>query len=373
MMIEVLLMFSATALCVIALIAVINALTFPRLCAASGEVMPFVSVLIPARNEAAVIATTIRALLAQDYPHFEIILLDDNSSDGTGEIARAAANDDPRVRVINGDPLPAGWFGKNWACQQLSRAARGDVLVFTDADVQWTPRALSALIAHMEQHNADLLTVWSTQITITWGERLIVPLMAWVILGYLPAPAVHHTPFEALAAANGQCLAFRRAAYDRVGGHEAVRAAIIEDITFARLIKRAGLRLRMADGAGLIACRMYDGWRAVRDGYAKNIMAGYGGVIALLLATVFHWLILIVPPVWLALGWIAPSPWYPALPLALTLLAISIRALTAAITRQRLIDALLLPISALLMTVIAFRAWVWHVRGAPMWKGRALK
>jgi chlorobactene glucosyltransferase len=368
----------APPLTVILLTAALNAITFPRLrkTKLTPPSPPYVSVLIPARDEADVIAYTVKSLLAQQYPAFEIILLDDNSTDGTGEIARAAAGGDSRLHVIAGQPLLPGWLGKNWACHQLAGAARGEILLFTDADVNWKPGALSALIHHLTRTSADLLTAWSTQTTITWGERLIVPLIALVILGYLPAFLVHWTPFPALAAANGQCLAFRRKAYDRIGGHISARSRIVEDIVLARRIKAAGLRLRMADGAGLITCRMYRSWRGVRDGFAKNIIAGYGGrAIFLLLATAFHWLIFLVPPLWLIGGGLLPAdPLYPLVPFLLTGAGLLIRAITAVATRQRVRDAIFMPISALLMTRIAAQALYWQLRyGGVHWKGRIIK
>lgn len=368
-------LFAASALVVIALIAILNTLTFPRLrCAPSTQPLPRVSVLIPARNEAAVIGATVRALLGQRGIEFELIILDDHSSDGTGAAALAAAAGDPRLRVLDGADLPAGWLGKNWACHQLAGAASAPILIFTDADVRWEPGALAALAAELERSRADLLTVWPTQTTITWGERLVVPLMALVILGYLPAPLVHRTRWPAFAAANGQCLAFRRAAYTAVGGHAAVRGSIIEDIALARRVKAHGLRLRMVDGAGLIGCRMYTDWPSVRDGFAKNILAGYGGRVSfLLLAAVFHWSIFLLPPAWLVAGAFVPFAGWPLAPLLLTALGLAIRALTAAVTRQRPLDALLMPLSVLLMTVIAAQAIWWQWRyGGPRWKGRTI-
>lgn len=365
----------AAALIVMALTAILNVFTFPKLTAPrSRGNRGTVYVLIPARDEAAVIGETVRGLLAQDIPKLQIILLDDNSSDGTADIALEAAAGDPRLRVIIGLPPPEGWAGKNWACHQLAQAASEngspeDVLIFTDADVGWGAGALAALLDEMEWTRADLLTVWPTQITVTMGERLVVPLMAFVILAYLPVLLVHHTPWAAFAAGCGQCLAFRRAAYEAIGGHAADRATIIEDIVMARRIKSAGLRLRMADGAGLIACRMYTRWAGVRDGYAKNIIAGYGGrVLFLGLATAFHWLVFLAPWLWLIFG-LLPA-W---LVLALIALGIGARALTAVFTRQRVHDALLMPVSVLLMTVIAARAVWWQVRyGGPQWKGRTI-
>ena len=204
----------------------------------------------------------------------------------------------------------------------------------------------------MQASRADLLTVWPTQVTETWAERLVVPLMALVVGAYLPILFTHHTPWTAFAAANGQRLAVRRPSYDSLGGHERVRGEIVEDIRFARLTKRAGLRLRMAEGNGLVSCRMYDGWPQVRDGYAKNILAGYGNhVWALLLATAFHWLIFLMPLGWLLWALISGGPILT--PLLLVALGLLVRAITAYSSRQRPQDALLMPVSVLLMTMIA--------------------
>jgi chlorobactene glucosyltransferase len=329
-----------------------------------------ISVCIPMRNEAPGIARTVRAWCAQTHSNFELLLLDDESTDGTHAAALAAAAGDARVRVLAGLRLPAGWLGKNWACQQLADAAQGSILVFTDADVTWEPPALAALASTLQSLNADLLTVWPTQQTDTWAERLLVPLMALAVLAYLPLPAVHHLPWPVFAAANGQCLAFRRSAYLRSGGHAAMRANIVEDMGFAHAIKRGGLQLRMADGNGLLRTRMYTGWSAVRDGFAKNIRAGHGGTAALLLSTLLHWALFVLPALWLLLGWLAPLPGYPLLALLLSGLGIGVRALTAAFSRQRVWDALLMPLSALLMTVVALRALQWHWRGGAKWKGR---
>lgn len=359
----------ALSLVILWLTAALNLLTFPSLRTATptGPVGR-VSLLVPARNEARVIGRTVTTLLNQAYPDLEVIVLDDDSADNTAALARAAAAGDPRLRVIPGEPLPPGWLGKNWACHQLSRAATGDVLIFTDADVTWERGALNALLAHLRATNADLLTVWPRQETVTWGERLVIPTVALVVLAYLPLVAVHHLPWSIFAAANGQCLAFRRDAYAAAGGHAAVRADIVEDIALARRIKRAGRRLRMAAGGALLHCRMYHSWPEVRDGLAKNIVAGHGGRIMLLLSTAFHWLVFAGPWLWLALGW--HSRGWPGVPLALGGAGVLLRAATAAKTGQRVLDAALMPVTVVLMTRIAAQALWWQARGTAQWKGR---
>lgn len=358
--------FVTIALLGMAVISLLNALTYPRLRPGRPGQTPLVSVLIPARNEAAHIERTLRMLRAQDYPNFEIVVLDDASSDGTAQVVRRASDSDPRLLLLPGLPLPPGWLGKAWACQQLFQHARGDLLLFTDADVRWHSGALQAVVRQFQESRAHLLAVFPTQETVTWGERLIVPLMGMAILGYLPILAAHHIPWASFAAANGQCLLFDRAAYVRIGGHESVKTSLIEDVSLARLIKRNGLRLRLTDGAGLISNRMYGNWREVRDGFAKNIIAGHGNLFFLFLSTLFHWLVFILPWAWLFVN--ARS----ALPLVL--LGVCVRALTAALTRQRLADSLLMPLSVTLMTIIALRAAYWQIRfGGPQWRGRTVE
>jgi chlorobactene glucosyltransferase len=349
-----------------ALTAILNAFTFPRLRKSkSPNPTPQISVLIPMRNEAAVIAETVRSWLSQDYPNFEILILDDNSTDDSAKIAREAAAGDCRLTIVQGSELPAGWLGKPWACQQLAERARGSYLLFTDADVRWGPGALSALVGEAQRTNADLLTVWPTQISLTWAERLVVPLMALTIQAYLPILAVHHLPWAIFAHAMGQCLLFKREAYQAIGGHQAVKTAIVDDMAFAYAIKRRRLRLRAADANGLIKTRMYQNWNQVRDGFAKNILAGHANSLAFLFfSTVFHWWMFVLP--WI----LAPGNWRLAL---FGLMGILTRALTAASTRQRVVDSALMPLSVGLMTVIAAQAIRWHWRGGPHWKGRQLK
>ena len=368
-----LLIVISIALAGMALILLSNWWAFPRLrdsTASVGEVKA--SLLIPARNEAGVIGATIEGLLLQTYTDFELLILDDHSDDGTACAAKAAAKGDTRLTVLEGRAIPPGWLAKSWACQQLAAQATGEILVFSDADVGWSSGALVALLDEIERSGADMLAVMPTQRAVSWAERLCVPLMAMAIHAYLPVVAVHRTPFRLLAAANGQCLAFKRAAYERLGGHTVVRDNIVEDVGLARRVKGMGLRLRMVEADGLISCRMYCDWRSVREGYAKNILAGFGGSAGLIAGTVFHWLIFLVPWALLGLGFAGSEiPGHPWWTLLLVTAGISVRSLTALRTGQRVGDGLLLPVSVVLMTCIAAQSLWWHWRfGGPLWKGR---
>lgn len=352
------------------LTAVSNFLLFPRLSpTARPAAAPLVSILVPARNEARTIGRAVASLLAQTYTNLEVVVLDDQSEDETSVFAIQAAQNDPRFRLLTGQPLPAGWLGKNWACHQLAQVARGDILLFADADVVWQEGALTAVVAHFSQHQADLLAVWPTQQTETWSERLVVPLINFAILCYLPILPVHHTHWPAFAAANGQCLAFRRAAYDKMGGHAAVRGSVIEDVAFAQRSKRHKLRLRLADSNRLVQCRMYENWAQVRAGFAKNILAGHGNsVLFLLISTLFHWLLFVYPWLWLLLG----GGWWA---LGLVLAGVGLRLGTAVFTHRAagihaLLPSFLMPLSVLLMTRIAAQSISWHWGGGGQWKGR---
>ncbi|MFC6618745.1 glycosyltransferase family 2 protein [Deinococcus radiophilus] len=201
---------------------VVNARTFPRLDRKHAAVSPRpkVSLLTPARDEALNVPKLLGGLLRQGAD--EVILLDDHSSDGTGDIARELCQGVPGGQVVSGTPLPEGWAGKNWACHQLSQAASGDVLIFVDADVEWKNGALDALLAELERSEADLLSCWPRQNVGSAQERLITPLIDLYLLSLLPYPAMQ-LPLVATATAVGQVMVFRRAAYDAVGGHTLVQ------------------------------------------------------------------------------------------------------------------------------------------------------
>ena len=366
------------ALLVLLAIAAINFRMFPRLQSSAHQehrkhTWPSLSILIPARNEADTIEQTVQLLLAQDYPQFEVIVLDDESDDGTAQVAQSVAYNDCRLRVLQGAPLAAGWIGKNWACHQLASAAQNEVLIFTDADVKWQPGALPAVVDELLL-KADLLTVWPTQKTKTFAEKLAVPLMALSVHAYLPIWLVHNTSHPSAAAANGQCLVFKRECYDAVGGHSTVRDTVLEDVKLARRVKASGMKLQMAEADRLLTCRMYDGFDAVVNGYAKNILAGHNGRVSLLLASaILHNMLFVMPWLWLAFGILIALPGWPIWPVLMAAMGICVRGITARATRQSMLESIWLPVAVLLMTYIAFKAISMAVRNVePVWKGRQL-
>ncbi len=317
---------------------------------------PATSLLVPARDEAGRLPAALAGLLAQDAA--EIVVLDDQSSDATAAVVRRAAAADPRVRLVSGMPPPAGWTGKNWACQQLANAARGDLLAFCDADVLLAPGALNACWAQTCAQRADVFSVFPRQHTVTLGERLLVPLIDDVLLAFLP----HHLlrlPVPSAATANGQLLIFRRAAYDRLGGHAAVAGELNEDLVLARRARGAALRLGLALGGDLVGARMYNGYRESVHGFGKSLRAAHGGHDLALAATAAGHLLAYTLP-WLACR--RGQTWRTAAVLGLVQ-----RVLVNAKTGRRApAEAALVPVTplaALPVYMIAFRR-------TARWKGR---
>jgi chlorobactene glucosyltransferase len=238
---------------------------------ASGRL---ISVIVPARNEAGTIETVMRSVLASSYAPLELIVVDDRSTDQTGAIAERLAAGDPRVRVICGSELPSGWFGKQWACLQGYRAARGELLVFTDADTTHGTELLGRVVGALKATGADLLTVATRQHCETFWERVVMPQI-WMLLGFRYHPrTVSNSRRPRDVIANGQFILFPRASYEAVGTHAAVKNEVAEDLALAQLVVRTGRRLVMAHAEPFIATRMYHSLSHLIEGWSKNIYIG---------------------------------------------------------------------------------------------------
>lgn len=326
-----------------------------------------VSLLLPVRDEAHRLGPCVRALLAAldaCGDRAELVVLDDGSTDGTGELLRQLAGDHPRVRVADGAELPSGWLGKPYACAQLADLAHAasTALVLVDADVVLAPDAVPAAVALLRWSGLDVVCPYPRQVAATAAERLVQPLLQWSILTTLPLRAAERSPRPSMTAANGQFLVVDRAAYDRAGGHAAVRGEVLEDIALLRAVKTSGGSGGVVDGTALAQCRMYDGWREVRDGYTKSLWSAFGSPVEAAGALSLLVLCYVVPPAAALRGSRVGAAGYAA--------AVLGRVLVARRTGSRVADGLAHPFSVLALAVLTADSF--RRRGSVTWKGRAL-
>jgi chlorobactene glucosyltransferase len=283
-----------------AFLAALDAVSVP---AAPLPRSTLVSVVIPARNEAANIERCLRSVFCQDHPSLEVVVVDDNSTDATPAILARLAAQEPRLTVVAGAPLPPGWTGKNFALSQAAALVRGDWLLFLDADTWLEPSAVRAAVAHAAARRLGLLSLIPRQELGSFWERVIQPFVMLVIALLLPLRAIEDPRRPQIAYANGQFLLVRRAAYEKVGGHAALRDAVVEDSALARAVKAAGYTVQLADGRGLVHIRMYRSLREIWEGWSKNSFLSAGRClrnVVLLIAAISAALLL--PPAFLLAG-----------------------------------------------------------------------
>lgn len=336
------------------------------------EIREKVSVLIPARNEAHRLGPVVAALLTQrGIPSLEILILDDGSVDDTLGVARAAAGDDPRVRIVSAsdDVLPAGWLGKPWACHRLSQMATGSVFVFLDADVLLQEWSIHSAVAYLRGSALELVSPYPRQVAGSIAERVTQPLVNWSWMATMPTSAARSSS-PAFSAAIGQFLVVDAHAYRVSGGHVSVRDFVVEDVEVLRSMKRAGFRGMPVNGSNLATCRMYVGASEVFDGYTKSLWSVFGttagaigGVSAMVLIYVLPSALMMssrdrVARRWGVLGYLS---------------GVTSRALTAGVTGERVMpDALAHPLSIGAFAGMTLASIVRHRRGALTWKGRVI-
>ena len=236
---------------------------------------PTVSIIVPARDEARNIGRCVRSILASDYPSLELIVVDDHSQDDTATLARQAAAGDARLHIVANPPLPDGWFGKQWACTTGVGVARGELLLFTDADTEHAPDLLPRAVNALLDAHVGLLTVAGHQETHSFWERLLQPQVFWMLLvRYGGTESVSQARRAEDVIANGQFLLARREAYDSVGGHASVRDKVAEDLALAQRFHRAKLGVRLVRGEEQLSTHMYASLSELIAGWGKNIFAG---------------------------------------------------------------------------------------------------
>lgn len=327
---------------------------------AQADGIAAISVLIPARNEAHNIAAASACVLASTGVTLELLVLDDGSSDGTADILRGIG--DPRLRVLAGGGLPAGWSGKQHACARLAEAASHDLLLFVDADVRLAPDAANRIAGFMQRNDVGLASGFPRQVTIGFAELLLLPLIHFLLLGYLPMARMQRDVAPGFGAGCGQLMMVRRDAYARAGGHAAIRATLHDGLMLPRAFRRAGIMTGLFDATELASCRMYDSATAVWEGLTKNATEGMAKPVAL--------------PIWtllLAGGYVLPFVLLPAGPaIAACACAYLLRALLAWRFRQSWLSAALHPLGVAALLVLQWAALVRAVCGVKAtWRGRA--
>lgn len=343
-------------------VTLFNYISRPVLPLSPKQYHDLVSVLIPARNEAKSIPTLLESLHLQDYEQIEVIVLDDDSEDETYEVCAAFALIDPRFKVLRGTPLPAAWLGKNYACHQLAKLANGKYFLFLDADEIVKPGLIQAAVHRMKSQQLHLLSLFTNQLMPSLGEKLVVPLMHFLLLNLLPLRLVRLSSNPSFSAASGQFMLFDAAHYTKHQWHEQVKGRVVEDIEIMKQLKSSKGRAETLLANGLIYCRMYRSFGEALSGFSKNFLAGFAYSILGLFLYLF--LVLIGP---LALGWF--------LGMNLTLLALALiclsRVMIAYLSGQSVWWNLLLhPLQMGVMLYLAVLSMQKYLTKTIVWKGR---
>lgn len=335
---------------------------------------PHVSVLIPARNEARVIRSAVEAALASADVNLEVLVLDDHSEDATAAIVTELAAHDTRVCLLQAPPLPPGWCGKPHACAVLARRATAPLLVFVDADVRLAPHAIKRMVAFLDASGAALASGVPRQVTHTLGEHLLIPLIHFCLVGFLPLHRMRASVHPAYGTGCGQLFIARREAYEAVGGHTAIRTALHDGLQLPRTFRAAGYMTDVFDATPVATCRMYTSFSDVWHGFAKNATEALAAPAMLLPATVLLLGGQVLPLVLLPVALASQSP-HPAL-IGLTILgsitAYAPRLLGRRRFRQSWLSTVLHPCGIVVLVAIQWYACVRALMGRPaMWKGRS--
>lgn len=355
-------------------LGLVNLLFYRTLPGVEGAALPPASVLIPARNEAERIGPVLSALNVKASHEIEIIVGDDGSTDTTRDVVGSCAGEDRRIRLISIEPArEPGWAGKNNACFQLAGAARNELLIFLDADVVVQPDAIARLVQTLSADpELALLSGFPKQIAGTFWERLLIPLIHLLLLGFLPFAGVRFTRHPMFGTACGQLIAVRRTAYRAAGGHAAFRSLLHDGLHLPRALRASGYHTDLADFTDIASTRMYDNTKDLVSGLSKNAHEAMATPVGLPIWTAILGLGQVVPPVaglWLLLV----EPHHPAVLylLVAVLCSIAFRVVLAVRFQQSFLGVLLHPLGVAALLVLQWRALLNRLNGGKvMWKGR---
>ena len=343
-------------------VTLFNFISNPKLPHIKRQYTQLVSILIPVRNEQGNIGGLLQSIHKQDYPDYEVIILDDSSDDNTFEICEKFAAKHSKFRVIRGKKLPYDWLGKNYACYQLAQEAKGDYFLFLDADEKVNNSLLNSAVHRMHLYKLGLLSLFTNQQMDTFGEKSVVPLMHYILLNLLPLRLVYLVKNSTVAAASGQFMFFNAEIYRANEWHKQVKDRVVEDIEIMRLIKSSGVNGEALLANGMITCRMYKGFTEAVNGFSKNFLAGFNYSIITLLI----YLVVVIG---------GPMIVITTLNLQLILFMVGLIILTRimislASGQNALLNLLLHPLQMINLTIIAFMAIQKYLTKTTVWKGR---
>ncbi|MDR3695614.1 glycosyltransferase [Mucilaginibacter sp.] len=343
-------------------VTLFNFLSNPKLTRVNKHYADVVSILIPARNEAANILRLLKSIQLQDYKNYEVVVYDDESLDNTYQICTAYAATDPHVRVIKGERLPDGWTGKNHACHQLANKAKGDYFLFLDADDTVNNGLINSAVHRMKLYKLALLSLFANQEMKTFGENITVPLLHYLLLNLLPVRLVFLTQNAAVATACGQFMLFDADIYRQNTWHQLVKDKIVEDAGIMREVKLSGYNGDVLLANGMLSCRMYRSYGEAIGGFSKNALAAFNYSIAGLL---IYLLMLLSGPMIVITTLNFSLIFFMGGLIFLTRVMISLSA-----GQNVLYNILLHPIQMINMAIIAFLSIQKYLTKTIVWKGR---
>lgn len=346
-------------------VTVFNFISNPKLTKSSREYTDLVSILIPVRDEEHNILNLLESIKDQDYQNYEVIILDDHSADNTREICDRFCRSHKQFRVVRGKELPKEWLGKNYACHQLAEESKGKFLMFLDADETILSGLINNTVHRMKFYQLDLLSLFTNQVMLTWGERMVVPLMHFVLLNLLPLRLVRLFKNPAFSAASGQFMLFTAENYIENQWHLQVKNKVVEDIEIMKLVKGYGYKAEVLLANGYIFCRMYKNLDEAFKGFSKNLLAGFNNSVAGLF---FYLILVILGPVAIA-GILSPELLF----FALALIVLS-RVMISLMSGQNVwLNILLHPVQLVLMVLISITSVKKYLTKTIVWKGRTIR
>lgn len=353
---------------VLLIITIYNYYTAPQISQQPYSVdnNPKISILIPARNEEENIENCLNSIYLSEYNNYEVKVLDDLSTDSTTDKVKPFQTKYKNFELIKGKELPKGWIGKNWACNQLAEHALGDYLLFIDADVIISPKAIQNVMFEFRKNKAALLSVFPSQIMKSWGEWMIVPLMEWLLLTFLPLKKIFTSSNVSFAAANGQFILFDKESYFKFGGHSKIKSKIVEDMEFVRGFKKMKLKTFIILGNNFVKCRMYRNYNESLNGFSKNFYPGFniGSFKFILLITGFMFSFL-MPLLFI---------YFNHLFLYIVFMILLERIATSSLSRQSIYKNIILFIPQMVTIVIAgIISLTDNLNGKVLWKGRNIE